>query len=260
MPLSVEVRVSLPQVHAPAPPSLHRVRSGAFPCFLGSTRRSDSLTFLLPGFVSFATAVPSPPVFRSQEGRAPILLEPGLFSGFPNQSHVMETSGPPRFLGNPVWTCPALRPRRDREVRPVQPPDAAFRCFDGVGSRDRFISRLNHAARPLAVYASQPGLPRYHARLASGWWPPLPVRTHTFWVTCEVSVLHLFLPTQASPGAPKLELSGHTPRAPTMTGRQQGDTQEDLKNQVMGSPEHGEQGHRRSHHHPGTCGARPSHG
>ncbi len=32
------------------------------------------------------------------------------------------------------------------------------------------LSRLNHTAYWLAVYASQPGLPRDHARLASGWW------------------------------------------------------------------------------------------
>jgi hypothetical protein len=31
------------------------------------------------------------------------------------------------------------------------------------------ISRLNHTARPLAVYASQDGLLHHHARLASGW-------------------------------------------------------------------------------------------
>ena len=33
------------------------------------------------------------------------------------------------------------------------------------------ISGLNGTARSLAVYASQPGLPRHHARLASGRWP-----------------------------------------------------------------------------------------
>jgi len=31
------------------------------------------------------------------------------------------------------------------------------------------ISRLNHTARSLAVYASQGGLPHHRARLASGW-------------------------------------------------------------------------------------------
>ena len=33
------------------------------------------------------------------------------------------------------------------------------------------ISGLNRTARSLAVYASQPGSPRHHARLASGCWP-----------------------------------------------------------------------------------------
>ena len=36
------------------------------------------------------------------------------------------------------------------------------------------ISGLHHTARSLAVYASQPGLPRHHARLAPGCWPALP--------------------------------------------------------------------------------------
>jgi len=36
------------------------------------------------------------------------------------------------------------------------------------------ISELTRAAYSLAVYASQPGLPPVHARLASGWRPPLP--------------------------------------------------------------------------------------
>jgi hypothetical protein len=31
------------------------------------------------------------------------------------------------------------------------------------------ISRLNHTARSLVVYASQGGLPHHHARLTSGW-------------------------------------------------------------------------------------------
>ncbi len=57
----------------------------------------------------------------------------------------------------------------------LRPWAAAFRYSYGVGSRDdSILSGLNHTAHPLAVYASQPGLPRHHARLASGWWPPLP--------------------------------------------------------------------------------------
>ena len=52
-------------------------------------------------------------------------------------------------------TCPALRPRRDRRARPLPRVDVAFRHIDGVGSHDTLISRLNHTARTLAVYASQ---------------------------------------------------------------------------------------------------------
>lgn len=33
------------------------------------------------------------------------------------------------------------------------------------------LSRLDHAACTIAVYASQPGSPQLHARLASDWWP-----------------------------------------------------------------------------------------
>ena len=50
----------------------------------------------------------------------------------------------------------------------------AFRSINGVGSRFVVLTRLNHTACSLAVYASQPGSPRFHARLASGWRPPLP--------------------------------------------------------------------------------------
>jgi hypothetical protein len=39
---------------------------GAFPCFAGTTRHSDSLTTFPPGFVAFTGAVPPPPVVRSQ--------------------------------------------------------------------------------------------------------------------------------------------------------------------------------------------------
>jgi len=38
------------------------------------------------------------------------------------------------------------------------------------------LSRLNPTACTLAVYASQPGLPLRHARLASGWGPAFPGR------------------------------------------------------------------------------------
>ncbi len=50
----------------------------------------------------------------------------------------------------------------------------AFRSVDDVGSTISHISRFNHTACSLAVYASRLGLLRsHHARLASRWRPTL---------------------------------------------------------------------------------------
>jgi hypothetical protein len=61
---------------------------------------------------------------------------------------------------------------------PLRSATAAHWCclplFGRRHSRDFPISRLNHTARPLAVFASQGGLPHRRARLASGGWPTLP--------------------------------------------------------------------------------------
>ena len=70
--------------------------------------------------------------------------------------------------GEPLAACPALRPRRDLCVRPLLRFGVAFRSVYSVGSRDKHLSGLHHTAHPLAVYASQDGSPRHHARLASG--------------------------------------------------------------------------------------------
>src|SRR4030042_6148155 len=61
------------------------------------------------------------------------------------------------------------------------------------------LSRLNHPASALAVYASQAGSPRHHARLASGCWPNssgrawLPAGFHRKVSRC---ILHLSLLSQ----------------------------------------------------------------
>ena len=77
--------------------------------------------------------------------------------------------GLPGSWGTPRWTCPVLRPRRDRgrqaSCGAATRPSVAFKTSAPASF---FISGLNGAARSLAVYASQPGSPRHHARLASG--------------------------------------------------------------------------------------------
>ena len=182
-------------------------------------RRSDSPPPVPPRFVAFArrypgrirVSLPGPPDAPA-EGLE--LVTRYLPPGF-----AVEATGPPRFLGNPAWTCPALRPRRDRGARPLRRRDAAFRRFNNVGSRDIIISGLNHTARSLAVYASQPGSPRHHARLASGCWPSsagrgwLPAGFHR-----EVSAIQSLPPLPSFPGALKgqfLRRSGFTVRSQT---------------------------------------------
>ena len=67
------------------------------------------------------------------------------------------------------------------------------------------ISRLNHTARVLPVYASQLGSPQDHATLGSGCWPALPGEISNSLGHHEEFPLSsyplIFPPSQASPGA-----------------------------------------------------------
>ncbi len=143
------------------PPSLHRVRSGPFPCFPGTTRHSDSLTTLPPGFVAFAAAVPPPPVFRSRGGRVPILREPGLFTGFPNRPLDVESSGPPRFLENPPVDVPcSLTPARPQDQACYGPGllPSATRTASALATIQFFRGSITRPTHSLSTLRS-PGCP-----------------------------------------------------------------------------------------------------
>ena len=110
----------------------------------------------------------------------------GLFSGCPPLSRT-ETTASPRFLGNPpVYMPRALRPRRDLGAWLIL---SALRCCLPPTSLRRLsqsqLSRLNHAACTLPVYASQRGLLRYHATLGSGWSPAFAGQDASCWVPLE---------------------------------------------------------------------------
>ena len=100
----------------------------------------------------------------------------GLICRLPLPAMVVETTGIPRFLGNPGVDVPcSSTPAGPVGQAIFSPTGAAFRSQYVVGSRDdKFLSGLNDTAHPLAVYASQPGSLPDHARLASGCWPALP--------------------------------------------------------------------------------------
>ena len=139
---------------------------------------SDFLPSVPPHFVAFAWRYHACAAsFVSPAGPQRLPEGQGLWvpvSPFRLCVHV-ETAGSPRFLGDPMWTCPVLGARWDRSRQAEY--DAAMLPSahpNDVGSHEYGFSRLNRTACPLAVYASQHGLPHDHARLASGCRPALP--------------------------------------------------------------------------------------
>ncbi len=100
--------------------------------------RSDFLPSLRPHFVTFAWPYPLAPVVRSCIRQTLRLRARGIRVWLPlNQCPPsVEMTGPPRFLGAPRCTCPALRPRRVLLAKPVRRFDTAFRHLNGVGTHD----------------------------------------------------------------------------------------------------------------------------
>ena len=154
-----------------------------FPRFTGTMGCSESLPSLGPHFVAFAWPYHAcDAAFRVRPLAAPADPRrtgggPGVcYAGCPIPAMNVETSGIPRFLGNPGADVPcSSTPAGPTGQGLFSPVDAAFRSCNGVGSSDvQTLSGLNHTAHPLAVYASQQGLLPNHARLASGCRPTLP--------------------------------------------------------------------------------------
>jgi len=110
----------------------------------------------------FAHTRPSAAAGESPGVGHPVSPAGTLVSGNGRISYV---PGEPRLC-----SCPALRPRRDRRIWPKRCAGVAP-VVSTTKAPAFVLSRLNHTASALAVYASQAGSPRRHARLASGCWP-----------------------------------------------------------------------------------------
>jgi hypothetical protein len=121
--------------------------------------------------------------------------------------------GPPRFLEDLRARALLSDPGGIAHARPLRRRDAAFRHFHDVGSRDLTLSGLNHTARSLAVYASQPGSPRSHARLAPGRRPGstgrgwLPARSQRKVSAVASPFPKLFLAHESIAATPRVTLS-----------------------------------------------------
>jgi len=150
--------------------SLHRVPWGGFPDFRSTISGLRSLAFPPTALRCLRLVVPprcpvSLPGLEQRPGPGPLLPRR------PRRLLKVEKTRSPRFLGDPCLHAPLFDPGGPLAPGHFGTNDAAFRYFNNVGSALLSLSRLDHAAYTLPVYASQPGSPPDHATLGSGWWP-----------------------------------------------------------------------------------------
>ena len=155
------------------PASLPRVQVGASsPASSVLSGRYDFLPLLPPRFVAFAwryhpsaRVSPGPRPSAAVGGLRELVtryLQPG--------SCRWKRQDLLRSWGTPIVLLPC-------SPTPVGPTHQAIQCVGAAPAVSTakapafVLSRLNHTASALAVYASQAGSPRHHARLASGCWP-----------------------------------------------------------------------------------------
>ena len=149
-----------------------RVPWGKFPDLTGTISRLRLLAPRRASLRFLRSALPplrplrSPGAGRFPRGPGPLLPRR------PRRLCTVEKTRPPRFLGDPCVHAPLFDPGGPPVPGHYRTGDVVFRTLKDVDSALP-ISRLNHAACTLSVYASQPGSPPDHATLDSGRWPAL---------------------------------------------------------------------------------------
>ena len=182
----LEVRGICPSgrsVHRP-PPSLHGVPWGRFPRFRGTMQRLRRLVST-PRFVAFARRFhPDASSFAPREHGRHAPEARTISSAAPvDRVSKMESTRPPRFPGEPLRTCPALRPRRTPRLWLQR----AVRCCLPLRKRRRlrdqfpFEAQLRGLHTPCVRFAAgvTPAPRNTRFRLV-----PTPCRDRTF--TCRV--------------------------------------------------------------------------
>jgi hypothetical protein len=170
----------------PGLPSLDRVAWGDFPGFTGSMESSDisypsqvPLVSLgaryLRWVIGFAPPVGSPdPRVALVHGRrwtGPI--------GIAGDRRFSQVSGDPLCMRAPLFDPGGSDRSRPMSIGPMLPSEFLTPSATTI----TVLSRLNHAAHMLAVYASRRGSPLRRARLAISWLArPSLSRTCTCWV------------------------------------------------------------------------------
>ena len=133
-------------------------------------------------FVSFASWLPRcARAFRSRAGRVRLTRAWSWSPGTSRRDIPVETTGSPTFLGSPNVPLPC-------SPTPAGPTASGHCDAVVLSSREPKrrpqrleLSRLDHTASALAVYASQRRLPGRHARLASAAGQALPEGLNTLW-------------------------------------------------------------------------------
>lgn len=131
--------LSLSRSHQSAFPFLHGVPWGRFPRFTGTTKVSDSLPPIPPHFVSFVQRYR--PALGVRSRRAPRAPPAGQGTWSPSSPcrsvRGTETTGSPRFLGNPSRArAPLFDSAGTNETSVTRLVGVAFRSVHGVGSRE----------------------------------------------------------------------------------------------------------------------------
>ncbi len=155
--------------------------------------RPPALRCLRLGVPSAARSVlragASPSGARVDQGLVHRVPRPGYFTN--GDDEISQVPGGP-FHARALLFDPGETSAPGHHGAPVLP--SAF--FTASALARTSLSGLDRTAHELAVYASQPGSPPGHARLASGWWPAVPGRGST------PAGSHRTFPTHASMGLP----------------------------------------------------------
>ena len=141
-------------VHNAAPPSLHGVREGPFPRFSATMRRSDSRPPISPHFVAFAWRY-HPCALFAPSGRDARPWAPGSWCSGSRAGDVGGDGRGSQVPGDPSCALALFSdPGGIGHARPSRRADAVPAADKSEDSHDD-LSRLNHTAWALAVYASQ---------------------------------------------------------------------------------------------------------
>jgi len=166
--------IPLPSTGSRALPSTGS-RAVRFPRFCG-TIRMLRLPASRPAALRFLRlAVPRSHLLFAPRGSRCQSHGPGAFSpsqGTPKVTlHAVEKTGPPKFLRDPNHLfAHALRLRRNRHATRQYRRGGVAPAKGTTRASTMGLSKLNHMASRLAVYASKCGLPQHDARLAFGCW------------------------------------------------------------------------------------------